>query len=421
METSDTENKGFQISVRSLLLTLSAIPLFFILAFSLSFISTEYRSLNHLNVLIHSTDLSYQISEYVHEMQKERGATGGFVGSKGEEFQSILSDQREATDKERDILNKTIELYPIEELNDELLRNYNDAFAAYQKLEDHRAKVDTLDVSDQESIQFYTDHNAKMYNFVSLLTTLSEDTELNTIMSAYINFVEGKEKAGVERALMTNIFAIGHFRDDAFVDFNFLVHSQKTYDEIFHRYANSEQHALYEQVSSSDVFLEVERMREVAFKNGLPSSGKSNSLDVDSEYWFKTITAKINLLHDVELELASDLSDRAQTLQEEKEGGLMLSIIATLIAIFSMIALSFAFAHLLSKPIIELTSMINKISLGGLDSSPGKSNIKEIKSLINSINRILVSLKLAMQRTGIAQQDAGIDKQDQTPPLPPSV
>jgi len=373
---NNEKRKGFQISVRNLLLILSAVPLLFILSFSAAFINTEYKALRDINLLINSTEFSYQISEYVHEMQKERGATGGFIGSKGKEFGEILIDQRKLTDDKRHILDESIKIYSVADLSQELRKSYDDAFEVYGQLEDHRSRVDILDVSDEDSIGFYTRHNAKMYNFVSLITTLSEDAELNTIMSAYISFVEGKEKAGVERALMTDIFELGNFRDDTFRDFNFLVYSQTTYEEIFNRFATAEQIAFYSEISTNRAFSEVERIREIVFEHGasLPEAvdveDESETIDgfgVDPEYWFRIITEKINLLHVVELELASDLTDRAQELKSQKERSLLLSIIVAIVAVISMFALTFVFAYLLSRPLTRLTSVINEISLGKLE------------------------------------------------------
>jgi len=62
-----------------------------------------------------------------------------------------------------------------------------------------------------------------------------------------------------------------------------------------------------------------------------------------------------------------------------------------------------------------------------LAGKPGRSNIKEIQNLTDSINRILVSLKLAMELTGSKKEDINIGrptqeekteegKQEQNPP-----
>ncbi len=47
------------------------------------------------------TQLSVVYSELVHELQKERGMTAGYIGSKGTKFADKLKSQRQNTDEKR--------------------------------------------------------------------------------------------------------------------------------------------------------------------------------------------------------------------------------------------------------------------------------------------------------------------------------
>ena len=54
-----------------------------------------------MSVIAPLTELSVVYSELVHELQKERGMTAGFLGSGGTQFASKLKNQRQDTDKKR--------------------------------------------------------------------------------------------------------------------------------------------------------------------------------------------------------------------------------------------------------------------------------------------------------------------------------
>jgi PAS domain S-box-containing protein len=75
-----------------------------------------------------------------------------------------------------------------------------------------------------------------------------------------------------------------------------------------------------------------------------------------------------------------------------------------LILVVSLIV-SFFMAYFITKPIQKLMKKINEISRGNLDISLEKSEIYEINNLINSLKRVMVSLKLAIRKVGIMKED----------------
>lgn len=65
-------------------------------------------------------------------------------------------------------------------------------------------------------------------------------------------------------------------------------------------------------------------------------------------------------------------------------------------------------ANQISKPIKEISNDVNEITQGKLDIQLEKSNIYEIQKLIDALNRILASLKLAIMRTGATKGELGL-------------
>jgi PAS domain S-box-containing protein len=85
--------------------------------------------------------------------------------------------------------------------------------------------------------------------------------------------------------------------------------------------------------------------------------------------------------------------------------------VALIVIIFISIMVSilgFFIARYISKPIIKLSSEVDAVSKGQLDVQLEGSNFFEIQSLINSLNRVLASLKLAILRTGASKSALGL-------------
>ncbi len=70
-----------------------------------------------------------------------------------------------------------------------------------------------------------------------------------------------------------------------------------------------------------------------------------------------------------------------------------------------ILIVSFTMSSLITMPIKKLTKNIEVISKGNLEVGLEKSEIYEINNLINSLKRVMVSLKLAIYKVGITKED----------------
>ena len=80
--------------------------------------------------------------------------------------------------------------------------------------------------------------------------------------------------------------------------------------------------------------------------------------------------------------------------------GVILALIVSIAAFFT--------ARKVSQPIIYLTEKVDKITRGNLEIQLEESDISEINKLVESLNRILASMKLAILRTGVSKKEVGI-------------
>ena len=89
------------LSFRKKIFTLLALPMLGFLWLSISAIIDNVNIKNEMSTIAPLTELSVVYSELVHELQKERGMTAGFLGSKGSKFGNKLKSQRQNADQKR--------------------------------------------------------------------------------------------------------------------------------------------------------------------------------------------------------------------------------------------------------------------------------------------------------------------------------
>ena len=243
--------------------------------------------------------LSQKLSLLIHETQKERGASAGFLGSKGKKFADILPKQRALTNTKHTELKEYINSLDLLEFPQELNNQISSFNNKIGRIGQIRLAVDNLSISVKDEVSYYTNMNANILNIVSLTAKFATTQKLVKALDAYTNFLKSKERAGVERAVLSATFGADKFGNGMFAKWVKLVAEQDSYLDSYLAMATDDSKSFYKSKMSSPVVDEVNAMRKIATTNYL-----NGNFGIDSVNWFKTITKKINLLKQVDDELA---------------------------------------------------------------------------------------------------------------------
>ncbi|MCP3994102.1 MAG: methyl-accepting chemotaxis protein [bacterium] len=312
-------------TIRTRLIVVTVIPLLFALVLTVVSVLSAYNSLVQMSELDSLVKLASIASAQVHETQKERGLTGGFMASGGKQLAAELSEQRGVADTTREALSEFLTDLDASVYGEEFEEALASAVEEMESIDDVRAKVGSQLIPVAEALTFYTDHNAAMLELVTAVSKFSKDAGLARSASAYGSFLQGKERAGLERAVMRKAFANDRFESGSLREFGMLVAQQDTFFRSFRELAAPDQVACYERELSGAVVNEVQRMRDIAFKNG-EAQTLPDDFGIDASHWVATITTKINLMKEVDDRLASDLRSAAVAESERLRALLDLSV-----------------------------------------------------------------------------------------------
>ncbi|MDO8453613.1 MAG: methyl-accepting chemotaxis protein [Sulfurimonas sp.] len=274
-----------------------------VLAFSLVIIGLSIKDAVSDKAFIKQAEelnvLSQRLSLLIHETQKERGASAGFIGSKGKEFTDILPKQRPLTTEKNKALNSYIATLDLNSFPDELKSEISAFSTEMGKIDTIRTQVDALSISSKDTVAYYTNMNSKILNIVSLTAKLASTPELVKALDTYTNFLKSKERAGIERAVLSGTFAADKFGEGMFAKWITLVAEQDSYLDAAFVMASDSTKAFYKNKLNDSSIEEVNKMREIA-----KSKAITGEFGVDSVTWFKTISKKIDLLKEVDDEIS---------------------------------------------------------------------------------------------------------------------
>lgn len=268
----------------------------------------SYDTRNQSQRIATYTHLATVNSSLVHELQKERGATAGFIGSKGKKFTDVLPKQRRATNKVYEQWKAFIKTAVIDDQSlSTLIKDTQTTIASMASI---RSRVDRLDIPVGEALRFYTGLNAQLLSSSSINVHLSDNAALTRSSLAYFNYLQAKERAGIERAVLSNTFAKDAFSPALYTKFIKLVTEQNTYSSRFAALASKSHQSRYQSLLQKSAVKQVEQLREVA-----TTKAATGKFGVDAVFWFKAATQRINLLKALEDTLADDLIAEAKTLE----------------------------------------------------------------------------------------------------------
>ncbi len=260
-----------------------------------------WRSYNAYDTLVRSKDLARQmkvssyLSSLVHEMQKERGMSAGFLSSGGVQFASELQEQRQHTDTKLEdlkrFLNSTLGL------DTNYVRAVQKGLALLAKLPqmrtDMQSSKDKKAIVDS-TIKYFTQIITIFLDSVLKSIRIVHDSQVSDALISYINFLYATEKSGLERATATRIFVANDPVDPNYANFISLIAKQEVYQKRFLSFGDAQSVALFHRVSEDSSFKDVERMRHI-----LISKYSVGGFGINPNTWFKTITRKIDLLKQV--------------------------------------------------------------------------------------------------------------------------
>ncbi|WP_066220700.1 methyl-accepting chemotaxis protein [Aliarcobacter cryaerophilus] len=387
-----------KLSIKQKLIAIMLIPLVIVILLAAKLAYDSYRSLENLKSLDKVVILSTKIGALVHETQKERGMTAGFIGSKGVKFKDELPRQREEVNKQITFLNEFLSDFDKSKYSDDFVKNLNSGLEKLKDLQGVRNSVNSLNIAAPIAIAYYTDTNTLLLNTLGTIVKFSNSPNVTKELGSYMNFLLSKERTGIERAVGTNTFAQNKFTEGLKARFYTLIAEQTAYMDIFSKIASKEIVDFYLKTVVGKDIEEVEKMRKIALFSNI-----EENFGVDPNYWFETITNKINLLKQVEDHISTHLLNEINLEKDEATFHLILFSLLSIfgIGITMILARTIAFTILIDVASVragieEFFAFINfekdDIKLIGVDSTD------ELGMMSKIINKNIANTKANIQR-----------------------
>ena len=391
------------MKIKTKLILLLAIPLIGFIAVSIKAINTNYAEVQLLEKLNKGIELSVKLSSLVHETQKERGFTAGFIGSNGTKFKDNLASQQETTNIKIDGLKLFLKLNDFEKIDKSIHLDLMSLINDISNIKEIRSQVKHHDIALGKALSYYTSMNSKMLITVAHIIKISESSDISNKLVSYKNFLLSKERAGIERAIGTNTLAQDKFTLKLKIKFIKLISAQDSFMSNFLLSATPQIKNYYKKTLNGNSITEVNRIRDILFT-------QDKNFGIESEYFFSMMTKKINKLKEIDDYLALDIQKTITKKLEEIKKDMYSFLILNFIAFIITVVVAFLILKDIFKKLADLNNGIESL-LTTKDTSSRidiKSN-DEIAIISKNFNSYLQSID-----DGIKEDNIFIDLANET-------
>lgn len=266
-----------------------------------------------LRQLVMVGDVVSGIGGLVHSLQKERGVSNVFLGSRGAQFGDRLAGAAAAARAQEEVVcglfARLREVSGEAAFEARLFSRIACVLEMFEGLEDTRRRVARLEIPAPEATQSFNEVVSSLLAVVFEASDAAADAEVSRALIAMFNFMQGKEYAGRERATAAAGFSSGRFEPAQHARLLQLIDAQTRAFEVFARFAGEELRRFSEETLSGPEMIAFERLRRIACL-----AGTSGGLQgVTSEQWYDQATRRMDALRVVELRIAEDLQALCQS------------------------------------------------------------------------------------------------------------
>jgi len=364
-------------------------PLFLVLIvlFSLWFID-EYNRITDAKNIITGVDLSIKSNELVHNIQKERGLSQGYIASSGEKFREELASVRKDTDQTYQIfiefVDKNQGLIKGLRIEDEV----NKIIKKREELLELRKRIDAINVNSQEAFNFYGDYIIDHIDFVKSIQAKLTNSYLRRVMRTYFELSYYKEYAGRERALLNRIITQRSFSLTEYGNYITVYNLQyehfKQFESLLSVLEKVKQ--IYNENINQELEKKVQSYREMVLKEKWE--------DITPEEWFKVSTQRIDNLKVIEEKIGQFLTEEAEAYYKNELIQTIVIIGILILAILFVVSNIYIISKNITKGIEDVRLILDKVNAGDLGIDTSKRDTKdEIGIILNMLLEIIQKFK----------------------------
>ncbi|SDX29720.1 Methyl-accepting chemotaxis protein [Pseudomonas syringae] len=370
------------------LLLILMFPLLGFLVFAGIFVADKSETFTDNGRAVTATSAARKLSDVVTTLQRERGASGVFLGSGGKSMQDKLKTLRQETDKA---------ISEMRTQSTDGIPGLENVRRALEEMLALRGKVDSLAINNTESGARFTDIIKTLIGFNYSLEASIEDPEILRALSSLNQFIDMKERAGRERVLLGLAFNQNRFDSALLSRFSRNLGEFSGYYEAFQRWAPDVFKSKLNAVLQKPEALEVARLQRLGFDTPL-----GDPLNVKPEDWFNLSTQRIDMMAQVEAELGQTVTGLASDARSAAENSLYMAIGTVVVMLIAVLWLASVIIRNIKIAVVDVNRTLIALSTRDLTARTRYTGKDEFGEISRNLDNMAQQISEVIREIGSA-------------------
>jgi methyl-accepting chemotaxis protein len=323
------------------------------------------------------------ITNLIHELQKERGSSAGFLNSKGQaqSFTAALQSQRPVVDKMLAAWQQRLTEVAAMHVGSKFSRDVDAAKAKLVNLASTRGNIDRVAMKTDEALDYFSSTISLLATTIDEIGELADDARIVRGAIALGSHVRRKEWAGQERSYGVIGFTDGRFTAPTMFTFIRTRTIQDSQAATFRRNVTQAQQDRVESTIKPSLD-EMNRLRLIAYASPFDNTMKG----VTSQQWLDISGKYIEALKTTEDWLIGEFKTVVQGVVGEARWGFW-SVLALFIVLLAVCGILTSIVVLsITRPIARLVSAMRELSQGHNEIEvPGAERGDEIGKMASAV------------------------------------
>lgn len=360
---------------------IAAGPLLLAFVLGIQLVVDNGQRLRDITGLESLVGLASQMSQLVHEQQKERGLSAGYLGSSEAQLPAALLKQRAQVDEASAALIAAASALDLPSIDQGFAQQFDQIINDRSALAALRASIDNRSVGVAEAVGSLTRMNAAKIDTIAAMARLGSEPALVEPIIAYSTFLAAKDLAGIQRAVATVGFTAGTFDPTLFNRFQGLVHAQNTLLQVYQKLDSVENTKAFEQLFAQ---ADINAVKDI--QQAILSSGPNQQLpEIEPQQVFNLYTQKIDRLAAFEDQISGQLVNLMAGLKSEATSAFWLPIVEMTGALLLFSALSLVLIRAFHRQFTGFKESALALAGGDLDADLPEPTNNELGELAGTL------------------------------------
>ncbi len=395
-------------TIRAQIAMLIVVPMLGVLFFVSTFVYEKYIERKYNSEMQPLTRLVEDSGNIIHELQKERGNSVGFINSNYDQsiFEKVKS-QRVLTDDSIKIFDKH---YAALELHDKhLIKELEKINKAIHKLDDIRDKIDDKTFGVKKTIAEYTKEVNILIHMLSAVIETSPSPAITTELLPFLSLVQMKEAGGLERAIGSSL--LEQMEQGKFDFEKYLLYSKKLGAELsfmseFKNIATADQMKYFEANFKGQSIDKIKVWREIVARLPITKDAKG----LEASVWFKTATERLNIVKKISEHFIHKAEKIADNEVKALTNEILILLAIAAAAIFGSLVITYVQMRSISKMLNTQSETITNLANGD---TTIQIQYNERQDVIGDISRAMkVFLQNMIERNSLEEKAKHAQERD---------